>query len=195
MKTRLKPAVIAISIAWTVTGCVRPVRESLVSLSSPPASGGPSRDAPTATISLGPVSVPEYLDGYDVVSRVSAHELKRDPHNRWAERLPEASARVLRVALAEQGLRVVDGGASVVAVTIGSFEPTANGLVLLSATWQVSDAHHEPIGRGGGVIEQPSGAGAPAQAAAMETALQRLAADIATTIKSVAEVAPSSARK
>jgi len=190
MKIRPKAALIAIAIGLAVSGCIRPVRESLVSLSSNKDSSGPSRDAPVATIALARVSVPEYLDGYDIVSRVSAHELKRDAHSRWAERLPEASTRVLRAALAEQGVRVVDGDASVVAVSIAAFEPSGDdGAVLLSATWQVSDVHHNPTGRGARVIEQPSGAGAVAQAAAMESALKRLAVDIAMTINGIADVA------
>ncbi|HZF30817.1 MAG TPA: ABC-type transport auxiliary lipoprotein family protein, partial [Gammaproteobacteria bacterium] len=188
MNTRIEAALVAIAMGALLSGCVRPVREQLVSLSSVPDSSGTSRDAPAVTISLGRVNVPEYLDGYDIVSRASPHELERDAHSRWAERLPEASARVLRAALAEQGLRVVDGDASTVTVNIAAFEPTADGVVLLSATWQVSNVHHDPIGRGAGVIEQPAGAGAAAQAAAMESALQRLAGDIATTIKGVADV-------
>jgi uncharacterized lipoprotein YmbA len=187
--------VIGIAIVSGVSGCFRPVRESLIALSSTPDSSGSPQDASAPAITLGRVSMPEYLEGYDIVSRVSQHELERDAHNRWAERLPEASARVLRRALAEQGLRVVDGGASVVSVNIAVFEPTAEGVVLLSATWQVSDVHHEVSGHGADVIRQPSGSGPAAQAAAMETALQRLASGIAATIRGAADLAAVSAHQ
>jgi uncharacterized lipoprotein YmbA len=190
-----KATVLGIAIAAAVSGCFRPVRESLISLSSAPSSSEPSHDASAPTITLGRVTVPEYLDGYDIVSRVSPHELSRDAHNRWAERLPEASARVLRAALAEQGLRVVDNGASLVSVNIAAFEPTADGVVLLSATWQVSDARHDVVAHGADVIRQPLGSGPAAQAAAMETALQRVASGIAATIRSAADHAGASAHQ
>ena len=80
-------------------------------------------------------------------------------------------------------MQVVDDASSVVSVEIMAFEAMADGVVVLSAAWEVRDDDRQPIAHGTLAAEQPAGTGAPAQAAAMELALQRLAADIAEAIK------------
>lgn len=179
-----RPTVVLLTVAMMMlaSACVRPTRERLVVLSSSTAPVAAAQNA-AATVSFGRVSVPEYLDSYDIVSRISPHELERAAGSRWAERLPEGAARVLRTGLAANGVRVVNDAPNVVSVEITAFEPNGDGVVVLSAAWEVRDDDRQPIARGTGVTEQPSGAGTPAQAAAMELALHRLAADIAATIK------------
>ena len=182
MSSRRTAVLIAVALTTLASACVRPTRERLVVLSSSSAPPVVSHDA-VATISFGRVSVPEYLDGYDIVSRISPHELQRADGSRWAERLPEAAARVLRAGLAANGVRVVDDAPNVVSVEITAFEGTADGVVVLAAAWEVLGDDRQAIAHGTGVTEQPSDSGAPAQAAAMELALRRLAANIAATIK------------
>lgn len=182
-----RPAAVLVTVAAMIlaSACVRPTRERLVVLSSSTGPAAVARDA-AAAISLGRVTVPEYLDGYDIVSRISPHELQRAADSRWAERLPDAAARVLRNGLAANGVQVADDAMNVVLVDIAAFEANADGVVMLSAAWKVLDANRQPVEHDTRVIEQPSQAGAPGQAAAMELALQRLAADMAETIKAAA---------
>jgi uncharacterized protein len=173
---------LAVAATTLASACVRPTRERLVVLSSSTVPAAVARDA-VATIALGRVSLPEYLDGYDIVSRISAHELQRASDSRWAERLPDAAARVLRNGLAANGVQVVVNAPNVVSVEIAAFEANVDGVVVLSAAWEVLDDDRQRLARETSVTEQPFGAGAPGQAAAMELALQRLAADMAETIK------------
>jgi len=182
MNSHLTTLLATVALMTLVSACARPTRDGLVVLSSSTAPATVSQDA-AATTSLGRITVPEYLDGYDIITRTSSHELRRVNGARWAERLPEAVARVLRTGLAANGVQVVDDAASVVSVEIAAFEAMADGVVVLSATWGVRDEDRQPIAQGTLVTEQPAGTGAPAQAAAMELALQRLAADIAEAIK------------
>ena len=186
MSSHPTAVLVAVAVTTLASACVRPTRERLVVLSSSTAQAVVARDA-AATISFGRVSVPEYLDGYDIVSRISPHELERAAGSRWAERLPEAAARILRTGLAANGVRVVDDAPNVVSVEIAAFEPNGDGVVVLSAAWEVRDDDRQPTAHGSSVTEQPAaGTGAPSQAAAMELALQRLAADMAETIKALA---------
>jgi uncharacterized lipoprotein YmbA len=182
MRFHCTAALIAVAFATLASGCVRPTRERLVVLSSSTAAAVVARDG-SATIALGRVGVPEYLDGYDIIARTSPHELQRTAGSRWAERLPDAAGRVLRDALAENGVRVVDDAPNAVSIEITAFEANAAGVVVLSAAWEVLDDERQRLADDTSVTEQPAEAGAAGQAAAMELALQRLAADIATTIK------------
>ena len=182
MIARIAMVLTVIVLLTLASGCNRPRREGLVVLSSSTAPIEVRQDA-AATIALGRITVPEYLDGYDVVMRTSSHELRRIDGARWAERLPDAVARVLRTGLAANGVQVVDDAARAVSVEIAAFEAMANGVVVLSAAWVVRDDGRQQIANGSVVTEQPAGSGAAAQAAAMELALQQLAADIAKAIK------------
>lgn len=181
MSRRHSAGILAITLITLLSACVRPVREELILLSSEIVPIAPSHGQ-VATVSLGRITVPEYLDGYDIVSRISPHELKRDDSSRWAERLPDATARVIRAGLVANGVKVVDGAANVLSVDIAAFEATPDGVVVLSASWEVFAGKRQLLGRGGDVIEQPAKAGAPGQAAAMERALHLLAGRIAETI-------------
>jgi uncharacterized lipoprotein YmbA len=183
MSSKRAAVFMALALMLVGSACVRPTRERLVVLGSSSAPATSPDGA--AAVSLGRLSVPEYLDGYDVITRISPHELQRADGSRWAERLPDAAARVLRAALAANGVRVDDDAANVVSVEIAAFEGTADGVVVLSATWEVHDRDRQPLVRSNWATEQRSGPGAPAQAAAMELALQGLAVEMAATIKAL----------
>lgn len=169
-----------IALTTLLVACARQSPpERVIALASPPGIAEVPADTGT-TVRLERVSVPEYLHSYEVFSRVSRHELERESSSRWAERLPVAATRVLRAGLAGHGLNVAETARRVISVDIQVFEPTPGGAVVLAASWRVrDDSERIALPEGNAVIEEPVGGGVAAQAAAMERALRRLAAQIA----------------
>jgi uncharacterized lipoprotein YmbA len=55
----------------------------------------PERSEACASIGIGPVKIPEYLDRSGIVTRVTSHELTVAEFNKWAEPLEESFPRVL----------------------------------------------------------------------------------------------------
>ncbi len=146
-----------------------------------------------ATIGLGPVRLPEYLDRPQIVSRGSANRLSLSDRDRWAEPLTENLPRVLaedlslllgtdRILLHPWGRdRIVD---CQITVEVLQFEGGEGGTVSLIARWAV-------IGKDGQILlpERRSSftltAPAPDQEAmvvALSQGLSRLAQEIAAAL-------------
>lgn len=85
-----------------LAGCVRSTPVQYYHLSALAAQEERSQLAApkSATIGLGPVQLPEYLDRPQIVSRTSANRLLLADRHRWAEALTENMARTLSEDLA-----------------------------------------------------------------------------------------------
>lgn len=101
------------------------------------------------------VSVPEYLDNYDIQLRTDDYVLTRLPNAKWAERLPVAMTRLLQQTVNEKLVNKRDEPYTV-DVSVDVFEPQPSGQVVLSARWRVTDTRSDTIvARDNTVIEQP----------------------------------------
>jgi uncharacterized protein len=60
-----------------------------------PERGASERGEACASIGIGPVKIPEYLDRSGIVTRVTSHELMVAEFNKWAEPLEENFPRIL----------------------------------------------------------------------------------------------------
>lgn len=90
---RVLPVLAAIAL---LTGCASPPPPIDYLVLTPP---DLTPAAPSLPVRLARVGVPAYLDDSRIWVRTEAHGLKPLPHARWAESLPEAITRNLRLQL------------------------------------------------------------------------------------------------
>jgi uncharacterized lipoprotein YmbA len=154
------------------------------------------RRADGPSVSIGPVSLPKYLDRPQVVTRPTPNQLDVSEFDRWGGRLEDNVAQVLAEDIARR-LRTArvavfpaepTGRAdSRVAVTITQFERIGNdGDVVLDARWRVvpvaARADAEPLRGNFKVSKHAAGSGYVPAVAAMSAALGDLAATIADAV-------------
>jgi len=98
------------------------------------------------TLGIGPVSLPEYLNRPQIVTRAGKNELRMDEFNRWAEPLNENISIVLgenlRALLRTDGITVIawKGSSRIdyrLSVDVIRFDVTAAGKASLVARWSV----------------------------------------------------------
>lgn len=120
-----------------------------------PLAAGSSNPHPAAAgrstvVGVGPVSIPEYLDRPQIVTRTVGNELRLAEHHRWAESLEDNFARVLAENLSAllPGDYVValpwPGAARLtyqVSVKVVQFDSSATGSVRLRADWSVLEGN------------------------------------------------------
>lgn len=133
-------------------GCGSSPPTRLHLLSAPP--GAPASAPLGATVGVGPVTVPEYLDRLQLVAREDAGSLVVSDTQRWAEPLREGLARVLAESLAASlaGERVArfpwpraQAPELRVPVEVLRFEPGPDAAVHLEARWWVARGDGGPV--------------------------------------------------
>ncbi len=167
-------------------GCSQqPPAQLLVLNATPPAQLSPDV---RAVVRVAQLSVPEYLDGFDVLVRTGDHRLTPDPDSKWAERLPAAMTRALRAGLRSRGYADGDMADLELVVDVDRFEPVLGGDILLVARWRVTDGTRRtapPVARGDAVIRHPvagPGGAITQSVAAMDAAMADLVGRIATDL-------------
>lgn len=112
--------------------------------SSHPSTAG----AHTPVVGVGPVSVPEYLDRPQIVTRTTGNELRLAEYHRWAEPLEDNFASVvaenLSVLLPTDYVTVLPWSGSArlkyqVTVKLIQFDGSTAGRVRLRADWSILD--------------------------------------------------------
>jgi uncharacterized lipoprotein YmbA len=197
---RAAPAAAALAAvlaaATGAAGCLDPIpdRTRWYTLPAPAASPAPAAATPAAspagvaTLGLGPVTLPPYLDRPEVVTRAAPERIDVSSRDRWAAPLPEQ----FRRALAED-LRALLPAWSVVewpwprnpppdvavAVDVLRFEADASGGALLEARWTVRRGAAAPVSGETRVAEAAPPGDVAASVAAMGRAAQALARDLA----------------
>jgi len=155
------------------------------------------RSASALTVGLGPVTLPGYLSGPSLVTRVDDTQVRYADGDRWAEPLSKQFTRTLREDLSRAlgGARIIDyawyPSASVdvaVAVNVLAFEVDTTGTATLTAGWALRDPHsHQVAYEGQSAIVEPA-AGTPgkvrgdAAVAALSRALAQMSREIAVAI-------------
>jgi uncharacterized lipoprotein YmbA len=149
------------------------------------------------TIGVGPVEVAAYLDRPQIVTRISANELKLDEFHRWAEPLKDSITRVLvdnlsnllkeepAAVLTSQGaMTVVDYQ---VVVEVIRFDGRIGDGVSLTAKWSIIDVKGKKrmLDRNFQFEERIRGAGYDGLVATQSLALENLSKQIASAIKEI----------
>lgn len=188
---------IAVAVALAAAGCADTPPTNFYTLSSISAPATPIRPAPAhpVVVAIGPVTLPDYVDRPQIVTRESAYAVKVASFAQWAGPLSDMVPRVLieNVAAVLPGDRVVGfprvSGTAFdyrVAVDITRFEADATGTATLVARWQVYDraARRAVLVTDDTFVRSAAGSSYEAVAAAMSGTLAdlsgRLAEDVAT---------------
>lgn len=164
-----------------------------------------SAGAPGMSIGLGPVTIPDYLNRPEVVTRIGPNELRLSHDNRWAEPLNVGFSHVL-----EQDLATRLGSAQIhrfpwysssginyqVRVTVHHFETDASGRSQLVAHWTVINGrNHEVLYSADTRLVQTSARGdTAASVAALSHLLGEFSDRIATQLRSLADQRQAHAR-
>jgi len=145
----------------------------------------------TGTVGLDQLTLPEYLQRPELVSRLQSNELHVADEDRWAEPLHDGVTRTLRADLATRlGLaRVLAPPWETAAppdvtldVDVRRFERVASGAVELEAAWSVhaggqTNAHTSRL------REPAAHADAQATAAALSRVLDAFAAELSVAVR------------
>ena len=141
---------IVVALSLAVAGCASGPPTNFYTLSSVAAPAGPVRSGQTraAVVAIGPVTLPDYVDRPQIVTRQSPYAVKLAAYDQWAGPLTDMVPRVLveNVAAARPEDRVV-GFPNVsctafdyrVAVDITRFDADQSGTATLVARWQIYD--------------------------------------------------------
>jgi uncharacterized lipoprotein YmbA len=186
-----------ILLAASIAACAslepRPDRSRYYTL--PPASAAATSAAPLASLGLGPVTLPPYVDRPEIATRVGAAEVAYGPDARWAaplaEMVPRALAEDLRGRLpARDVIRwpwpLGSPPEVAVAVDLLRFEADAAGGATLEARWTVAVRGRAPATGETRVREAGPAGDAAASVAALGRALGALAADLAAAARAPA---------
>jgi len=166
---------------------VTPIAATGAAVETGTETGGPA-------LGVGPLVLAEYLDRPQIVSRITANELKLAEFHQWAEPLKDSILRILTVNLSRllRSDRIVpfpwkgyDATTLRVMVEITCFERNPGGTLLLEARWTlVDELSRKPVAMRRSIIREPAGADEdyPAVTIAMSAALAKLAAEIADAV-------------
>lgn len=186
-----------------LAGCAGSAPTKFYTLSSmeSPARGKQVADAARGvTLALGPLSIPDYLDRPQIVTRSGQNELAVDDFHRWAGSLENDITRVLIENLSAllppdryhvvSWIQPAQSYASIdhrVAVDITRFDGIHGDSVSMKAQWVVFRKDREASVMHASIIEQITGNDYRALVAAMSRAMESLSRDIADTIMSLEE--------
>jgi hypothetical protein len=184
----------ALLLTAAVAACMpaRPTNFYTLSATTEPRVAKRSADA--LVIGLGPITLPQYLDRPDIVTREGANQMRLAEFSQWAEPLEPLLTRIMAedlyalldasdvIPIPQRGDISLD---RVVEVDIGRFDADAGGLVVLDARWRVYQGEGETLLASGRSQITEQGAPVPdydAIVAAMSRALGRASEEIARAI-------------
>jgi len=140
-----RAAVLALLLCLTACGTTPPKQYYLLTASAEAGHSGPQKEL---RVSLGPVTLPEYLDRSQIVTRRGATQLHLADDQRWAEPLKQNFTRVLaedlsaRLGAGQVNLypaREVGKIDYRVTVDVTRFDADDQGQVMLTAVWTIHD--------------------------------------------------------
>jgi uncharacterized protein len=181
------------ALLLVVAGCESPPTEfyTLSNMQVPP--GGPS--TPGTVVGVGPITLPDYLDRPQIVTRASGNRMMLAAFDAWVEPMDGMFTRVLVENLSS--LLATDNVVPLpqrratpldyqVEVDVTRFDADLSGRAVLDARWKVFGKDGDPlIEEGRSTIVEPT-AGADSYediVAAMSRALGEMSSTIASTIE------------
>jgi uncharacterized protein len=144
----IRPAAVALSLAVVLAGCGSSPPTNYYTLSSVAAVGQTGSPTPTtaAVIGVGPVSIPDYVDRPQIVTRQGAYAVALAANDQWAAPLSSMLPQVLVEDLSARlpadrivAFPQVSGSALDyrVAVEIDRFDVDAENNATIAARWQI----------------------------------------------------------
>ena len=159
--------------AWTIAsiialaGCTTSQPNRLYTLADPPSPSASAMTHPKMAIGIGNISLPEYLDRPQIVTRSSATRMEIAEFDRWVEPLGAMTRRVLlqtlRNELGTDKVVILPQSRAVnvdyqVAVDVTRFDAQQGGDMILDARWVVLSGDSGEILRDGRtVLQLPTG--------------------------------------
>jgi uncharacterized lipoprotein YmbA len=137
---------VGLLLALLVAGCAASPPVNLYTLSAVDLTAADTRlPHSPAVVAVGPVTLPDYIDRPQIVTRKSAYQLELAAYDQWAAPLYDMLPRVLveDLALRLPSDRVVafpqsDAGFDYrIAVDVSRFDVDATGAATLAARWQL----------------------------------------------------------
>jgi uncharacterized lipoprotein YmbA len=184
--------VAALFLTLTLAACFGPRADPstffLLSPVPPPAVEAPVQ----ASIGLGPIILPAYLDRLQLVTRLSDNQVEVSEVERWAEPLLESVERALQENLAAllPGSTFVrfpwyarDAPDYAVSIEVRRFEGDGVGTVVLDATWTLTRGDQRVGGRTARIEETGGGPTRADQVAVLSRVLAQLSAEIARGVR------------
>jgi uncharacterized protein len=166
-----------------------------------------SRSGKNPVIGLGPVTLPQYLDRPDIVTREGENQMRLAEFHQWAQPLDSLLNRTLAedlfallgaedvIPLPQRREVPLD---RVVEVDVNRFEADQGGEVVLDARWRVYEGDDETLLASGRSVVAEQGAPVPgyeAIVAAMSRAVGQVSAEIASAIDGGAPVPARAPRR
>lgn len=147
---------------------------------------------PGQVVGVGPVSLPEYLDRQQLVTRSAANQVRIADFDSWIEPLSSMVPRILTdnlsVLLGTDDVITIPQRRAVryayqVEVDVSRFDFDATGRAVLDARWYLFGARDDLLESGRATLSEPAAAGDyAAVAAAMSRALGALSEQLAAAI-------------
>jgi uncharacterized protein len=178
---------------------------TLVTAAGPPAAT--RRRGKGLVVGLGPITLPQYLDRPDIVTREGANQMRLAEFHQWAQPLEPMLAQImaedLLVLLGAEDVIPVPQRRDVpldrvVEVDVNRFDADEAGEVVLDARWRVYEGDDDTLITSGRSTVAEQGAPVPdydAIVAAMSRAAGQLSAEIAFAISGGAPVPAPAPRR
>src|SRR3954470_5352521 len=201
------PPFFACAMSLAMTGCLGSSRPSrFYTLSPAQIRDGPGSTATDATLAIGPIEIPAYVDRQQIVTRSGTNELVVAEFDRWGGSLDSeisgSLVATLRERLASQKVAVAPwrsailSGASAryrTAVSVSRFDGIPGQSVILQGRWELieqSGGKEESLGvREATVTEKIEGESYDALVAAMQRALVRFGQEMGDTVAAATRMA------
>jgi uncharacterized lipoprotein YmbA len=197
----------ALALIVLISGCAVTQPTNFYTLSPATEPNVAKRSADGLVIGLGPITLPQYLDRPDIVTREGANQMRLAEFSKWSEPLEPLLTRIMAEDLyalldASDVIPVPQRGDipldRVVEVDFSRFDADATGQVVLDARWRVYQGDNETLLASGRSQVTEQGAAVPdfdAIVAAMSRALGRASEEIAKAIASPPKVPARRARR
>ena len=191
---------VALLVLSGCLGSTPPTQFYLVPPLASPDTAPPAASQRDLTVGVGPVTVPPYLDRPQLVTRTSRAKLTVADFDQWAAPLSDTIARVLSENLSlliptermvlHPWARTIDPDYQVT-VEVLQFDRGPGNQVVLAARWSLLDRDGKELAlRPARINLTAGGTDYEATVTAMGRALEVLAQDMATTLRSLAPPAP-----
>jgi uncharacterized lipoprotein YmbA len=194
---------VACGMLSALSGCFGSSQSSrFYTLTVPAERSGPVSTGLDRAVAVGPVTIPEYLDRKQIVTRSGSNEIFLAEFDRWGGSLDGEITRALVAGLSDRlnsrHFAVFPRGSTSLAessveyripVSIVRFDGTPGGKVVLDATWGVlvkGDSREESLfATESTITEDVKGRGYDALVAAMGKAVERLGNEMADCIMKI----------
>ncbi len=201
------PPLLTCAISLALTSCLGSSRpDRFYTLALLQVRDGPAPTATDATLAIGPIEIPDYVDRLQIVTRTGANELVVAEFDRWGGSLESeisgSLVATLRDRLASQQIAVEPWRSAILsgvgatyraAVSISRFDGIPGQSVVLQGRWELiaqSGGKEESLGvREASVTEKIDADGYDALVAAMQRAVVRFGQQMADTVVAATQMA------